>query len=61
MGLGPPVCNDCGLIFAFNNTTKEWYCIKCDNSDVTTCLWDMDTDKINEYVENTKKYTEENK
>lgn len=59
MGLGPPICLDCQILYAFDNDTKEWYCLKCGNTETDKCLWDVDNHE--QIVENTKKYTEENK
>ena len=59
MGLGPPCCQTCQLIMAFDNDNKKWYCDKCGTplDDETKCLWQIDNYK--QIEKNTKKYNEE--
>ena len=52
MGLGPPVCRNCKVIFTYEDKAKVWYCPSCATGDTNWFLFEQKDQDI--YEQNTK-------
>lgn len=64
MGLGPPVCHKCNLLYAYSDGgPTRWQCPKCKASleDCEVHLWELSTEEQTTYMDNSSIFRMEQK
>ena len=64
MGLGPPVCAKCKILYAYDDGGAiRWQCPKCKAmlDDCELHLWDLTSDKQNEYLDRSSEFRDAEK
>lgn len=64
MGLGPPVCHKCKLLYAYDYCgTIRWQCPKCGAilEDCEVNLWELSADEQIQFIDNSSAFREARK
>ena len=62
MGLGPPVCDKCKLLYAYDHGGPvRWQCPKCKQENGEFHLWELSKDEQNTYMDNSSIFRMEQK
>jgi len=62
MGLGPPVCTKCEVIYEYSDGIPHWFCPVCgidmNHVKYITCLWELEKKDRKRYEINTENSAE---